>query len=450
MTVRRVALARARKTAGYTQESLAEVLQVERTTVIRWEAGTSEPVPHIRPKLAASLKISDHKLEELLFPAGTSETQHDAALALLSSLISARAGAVPSNGDLDTPVAALHEWVAMNRRELMRLLGLTATDAMMPSMLGLNSDEQARLLGVAQSPERVDAQSIAHIEHVLSAALGNDSQLGPQAALHTVLAQQHLLQAMAPACPTVLRPRLLSVLANAYRIAGWLSFDSLDLANAERYYGQARVTAYEAGNIELAAFVLANMSWMATWTGQPALGLDHAVAAQARALETGDAYLQTFAADVTASAHAAAGSYDLSMRELERAETRLDAAAGQPVGLCYYDHAYLFTKRGGCMVRLARTQEAVDIATKSLALGDSTAVRQAAFTQLYLAKAYTQAKEIGEAATTIGDAAQLATQNRSVRLVKELRATREALEPWRGDTVVVSLDDRLREYGIAK
>ncbi len=44
VTKRRVALATARKAAGYTQEQLASVLCVERSTVIRWEAGRHAPV----------------------------------------------------------------------------------------------------------------------------------------------------------------------------------------------------------------------------------------------------------------------------------------------------------------------------------------------------------------------------------------------------------------------
>jgi DNA-binding XRE family transcriptional regulator len=63
---RRVALAGARKVAGHTQESLAAALHVDRSTVIRWEAGDQAPLPYLRPKLARLLGQSPKQLRELI------------------------------------------------------------------------------------------------------------------------------------------------------------------------------------------------------------------------------------------------------------------------------------------------------------------------------------------------------------------------------------------------
>ncbi|OLF18192.1 hypothetical protein BU204_07590 [Actinophytocola xanthii] len=60
----RRALAGRRKSAGFTQESLAEALGVDRSTVIRWEAGQHEPVPYLWPKFAELLGISRDELAE--------------------------------------------------------------------------------------------------------------------------------------------------------------------------------------------------------------------------------------------------------------------------------------------------------------------------------------------------------------------------------------------------
>jgi tetratricopeptide (TPR) repeat protein/DNA-binding XRE family transcriptional regulator len=63
---RRQGLVQRRKALGLTQEDLAELLAVERTTVVRWERGQSEPLPWLRPKLARALRVSDKQLEALL------------------------------------------------------------------------------------------------------------------------------------------------------------------------------------------------------------------------------------------------------------------------------------------------------------------------------------------------------------------------------------------------
>lgn len=55
-----------RKALGFTQESLAELLNVERSTVVRWEAGKSEPLAWLWPKLASALKVTPEQLTDLL------------------------------------------------------------------------------------------------------------------------------------------------------------------------------------------------------------------------------------------------------------------------------------------------------------------------------------------------------------------------------------------------
>jgi tetratricopeptide (TPR) repeat protein/transcriptional regulator with XRE-family HTH domain len=63
---RRQRLVQRRKALGLTQEALAELLAVGRSTVVRWERGESEPLPSIRPRLARALKVSADLLESLL------------------------------------------------------------------------------------------------------------------------------------------------------------------------------------------------------------------------------------------------------------------------------------------------------------------------------------------------------------------------------------------------
>ncbi len=63
---KREGFARTRRAAGYTQESFAEALGVDRSTVVRWEAGDHEPLPYLQPKIARLLGVSQDGLIELL------------------------------------------------------------------------------------------------------------------------------------------------------------------------------------------------------------------------------------------------------------------------------------------------------------------------------------------------------------------------------------------------
>ena len=66
MAAKRLGLAQRRKALGFSQEALASQLDVERSTVVRWEGGETEPLPWIRPKLARTLQVSADELAELL------------------------------------------------------------------------------------------------------------------------------------------------------------------------------------------------------------------------------------------------------------------------------------------------------------------------------------------------------------------------------------------------
>jgi len=66
VTVKRRALAEPRRAVGRTQEQLAALLGVERSTVVRWEAGETTPQPWCRPKLAEAIAVSVDELDTML------------------------------------------------------------------------------------------------------------------------------------------------------------------------------------------------------------------------------------------------------------------------------------------------------------------------------------------------------------------------------------------------
>lgn len=194
----------------------------------------------------------------------------------------------------------------MKRRDALRTLGWAATAASVGHCL--DPDEHARVAAVLSNPGRVDTQTIEHIEAVLWRCERLDDTLGPQGVLDTVLAQRNLARALVSECPAALRSRLLSVLSDASRQAGWLSFDLNDLTSAEYYYEDARTLAHEAENVELCTVVLCGMGHLATWQKKPRIGIDHAIAAGQWANRTGDMRLRAYCTDIAAKAYSTTDS----------------------------------------------------------------------------------------------------------------------------------------------
>src|SRR5580692_6690164 len=74
MPSKRIGLAARRKAVGFSQEQLAERLNIDRSTVARWESGETEPQPWIRPRLARALQLSLGQLDYLLGGGDLAET----------------------------------------------------------------------------------------------------------------------------------------------------------------------------------------------------------------------------------------------------------------------------------------------------------------------------------------------------------------------------------------
>ncbi|WP_326597218.1 helix-turn-helix transcriptional regulator [Streptomyces sp. NBC_01803] len=66
MAIKRPGLAKRRKACGFTQERFAEALGTDRTTVQRWENGSNEPQPWLRPRISELLEITATELDSLL------------------------------------------------------------------------------------------------------------------------------------------------------------------------------------------------------------------------------------------------------------------------------------------------------------------------------------------------------------------------------------------------
>jgi len=346
-------------------------------------------------------------------------------------------------------VQCLMSWAhTMKRRDALRTFGWAATAASVGHRL--DPVEHARVAAVLSNPGRVDTQTIEHIEAVLWRCERLDDTLGPQGVLDTVLAQRNLARALVPECSAALRPQLLSLLSDASRQAGWLSFDLNDFTNAEYYYEDARTLAHEAENIELGAIVLCGMSHLATWQRKPRIGIDHAVAAGQWANRTGDMRLRAYCADIAAKAYSTDRQRDACLTALDAAETTLARTGEQRSGFVYFYSEGAHTLNcGQCHLKLGDAERAADYAQQSLTALDPSFTRLVAFASVNLGRAYARSGEIDDAARLLGDAGEIAAHNSSARLIERLKQARADLRPWANTAAVRMLDDRLASCGVA-
>lgn len=365
--------------------------------------------------------------------------------------------------EYDHLVQALAQWAAqMRRRDILAILGAAATAACASPLLDrLSPDEVQRVTAAAAGTARADAAVVSHVEAVLEHCMRQEDTLGPQVVLDTVLAQQRLVATLLAGTGGGLHDRLLALLANICRFTGWVLYNLNDFAGAGYYYGQARAAAHEADDDAMCAMVLANWSQLATWAGDPRLGVEHALGAVAWGQRAGSKILVSYGCDVGARAYAAVvrrsarrerrADHGQAMKSLEQAHHELDRApdGDRGAGLAYfYGQGQCLATRTWCLLELGDPQLALATAGQSLASADPSFVRNVALTRLAMAGASAQLGEPGRACEQIAEAAGLAYRNSSPRLIRVLAESRRQLSPWDASPEVTSLDERLRGLGL--
>jgi tetratricopeptide (TPR) repeat protein len=379
----------------------------------------------------------------------------DDVVARLDTFIAASASSlVTSEAAYHQLVEQLIEWATrMRRREVLQWLSWAASAAAVaPVFEGLEEDEQQRVAQTIAAPARVDNAVVEHVEAVLWRCMRQDDMLGPQAALDTVLAQRHLVRRFIPEAAGPLGPRVLSLYANLSRFAGWLAFDLNNFDAASDYYEAARAAAHEAHDTALGAFVLCNMSHLATWRGQPRIGIDHAIAALSWANQTGDFRLKAYAHDVAARAFAMdrqAGAADTTLDQAYRALADADDNAID-THVYFYDYGQLASTASVCHLYLGRAEQGIEAGEQALKTINGPFVRNVALASLRLGHCYLRATrpDVGRAAEAILGAAQLSVHNRSARLAHRLRRAASDLRPWAATPEVTTVRNQLRIYGI--
>jgi len=341
---RRRGLASARKAAGYTQESLAAALEVDRTTVIRWEAGDNEPQPYYWPQLTQLLDVSRDELRQLI--AGSGDTPTPASTV------------PPAAGELlgvDRPV--------LDRRVVLRGAAAAA--------LVLHDAETLR----RQLTEAVDhaAMSDASLDDWERAVqrYGLATRYRPAASLLADLTAD-----FAELCRVLERRRAILVPNRLTRIVAQMAglmtipLNRLDQPVAARHWARtAKLVAQEAGDNKLHAWVLAQQAYAHYYSGNIAEAVYVATHAQEVAKQAPCSGVAAAAA-LEARAQALLGRIEETHLALDRAEKavgHMDAQALAPSAFGY-DEARLNFHAGNAYTHLRETTSALSAHEQALAL----------------------------------------------------------------------------------
>src|SRR6266568_3711497 len=331
---RRHRLAQRRKAIGFTQEALADHLEVERTTVRRWESGETDPQPWTRPKIAKALRLSPEQLDELLHEPGlaTQVGPHEVVRYLGGAGLAAevqlgRIGASTSGlgwpgGELGLAIVHIGEPHSetddMNRRELLRLFSMTGALLALPP--GQTSHIAHNGLNGISWTETALVSDYAEMNSSLwriFAMAASKAQVLPLvreqlAVLTTRLAEPHDQRA---------HRRLCGLAADLFQLAGEIFFDANRYTDAAHCYTLAASAGKEAGSFDLWACALTRHAFVAVYDRQfaDAVPMLDVAASLAR---RGDPALSTryWVAAVQAETFAGLGDLDRCQRALDTAE----------------------------------------------------------------------------------------------------------------------------------
>ncbi|WP_285567520.1 helix-turn-helix transcriptional regulator [Streptomyces sp. RTGN2] len=350
-------LAKRRKTLGYSQEKLAQLLAVDRTTVGRWESGRIHPQPPQRRGLAIALEVSLQELEALLTPPQAAGQE----------LAGHHSSDPPNAGDSDE----------MIRREFLRILTVSGALTVLPT-----NEAEALTEGVRRGMPADFTRMNSHLWQVYQLARSKGS-------VYPVVRDQlaTLNEALAGNRGSA-RP-LLNAAADLFQLAGEVAFDGSRYSDAAASYSLAAAVSKDAKAYDLWACALVRHAYV-DMSEQHYRQAAQMLGAAERLASRGDSNLSTrhWVASVQAEAYAGLGDLAACERAMDQAETvRELTAESVNGGWLRFDGARLAEERGSRYVQLGRLDLAEDalkdaLEQTALASGQSYRRRGAVLTDL--------------------------------------------------------------------
>ncbi|MFE2446871.1 regulator [Streptomyces melanosporofaciens] len=244
--------------------------------------------------------------------------------------------------------------------------------------------------------------------------------------------------------------RLFGAVADLTRLAGWTSFDIAAHGLAQRYFVQALRLAQAAGDRSYGSYVLVTMSRQAVYLGHGREAVQLARVAQQGVGGGAPPVLQSLLHAIEARGHGVLGEVRACTASLARAERALETARPgdeAPYWARLFDEAQLADEFGHCHRDLQQYRAAAQHAERSLQLHGAGFARSRLFCRVVLASARLGLGELEQACQLAAEAAQQASEMRSVRAVEYVRDFERRLEPYRDAAPARGYRERVAALG---
>jgi DNA-binding XRE family transcriptional regulator/tetratricopeptide (TPR) repeat protein len=327
MTTRRPALARRRKAVGHTQESLAHELGIDRSTIVLWEAGTTEPLPWQRPRIAKVLRISVDDLDAILSDTPAAVDSRPAAPAVTSTPPQPPPVVIHHSGD----TSVMHAFRTADKRigggQLYRAVVTYLHTEVAPRLFGSSTDTSGC--------------------HLFSSA------------------------------------------AAFTEMAGWMAHEAGQDTQAGQHFRRSLDFATVGGDQQLIAHILGSMAHLAHHEHEPAAAIELARRGT-HTLAGAQPRLQARLLALQARGYAALRQPYQCAQLLTEAESVLERSPAEETSLwvSHFDEGSLASESARCMRQIGDYHEARRQAERVIELRPRERVRSHAFGQLGLAAAY--------------------------------------------------------------
>lgn len=429
-------LARKRRNRGHTQETLAQRLGVDVSTVARWERGASTPTPRMREALARELALSLDHLAALLKrstedrPATDLPARHDVVTDVPELIkdvwTSTERDGLVSRIMVDPPAQVL------TGEHAVRVAHQWLITPAPPIVAETTESGRRRRIGTS-TLERIRAR-VRYLHQADDVVAGGDLH----AAIRGEVARTAALLRTTSYTESASRA-LLCAIAELCQLAGWSTADAGHSRTAERYYLGGIQAAHAAGDPVLAAQIVSSLGFHLAEAGS--LPRD-AVVVTRSALARVDALDSTeYAATPTvrallharaAWAHAAAGEPGHATEEIQRAQDEYGRRSNtdpDPTWVYWLTPEEMDVIIGRLDTTLGHPRQAQRRLCPALRQCDPRRVRETAIYTVWLARAHLLVQDTDRAATLADRARQLsamifsAYSDRAVRhLTQQLAA----------------------------